>query len=145
MVKLCGRAIKKGRVEGTALVSKSPLSFFGCIDPDTGIVKEKGHELEGKSIKDKILVFPHGKGSTVGSYALYRMKKTGVAPKGIINQECEPIVAVGAIISDIPCVDKVDISKIKTGDRIEIEGNKVKINEYRDLGYEHRINKKCGN
>ena len=125
MMKLCGRAIKKGRVEGTALVSKSPLSFFGCIDPDTGIVKEKGHELEGKSIKDKVLVFPHGKGSTVGSYTLYRMKKTGVAPKGIINQECEPIVAVGAIISEIPCVDKIDISKIRTGDKVIIDNEKV--------------------
>ncbi len=119
------RTIKSGRAEGIALVSKTPLSFFGCINPDTGIVTEKGHELKGKSIKDKILVFPHGKGSTVGSYALYRMKKNGTAPKGIINNECEPIVAVGAIISEIPCVDKVDILKIKTGDLVEIKDSKV--------------------
>src|SRR5512136_2548161 len=119
-MELKGRTIKKGSTEGVALVSKTPISFFGFIDPATGIVTEKGHELFGKSVKDTILVFPYGKGSTVGSYALYRMKKEGSAPKGIINAECEPIVAVGAIISDIPCADKVDISKIKSGDKVEI-------------------------
>lgn len=124
-MELKGRTIKSGRAEGIALVSKTPLSFFGCINPDTGIVTEKGHELKGKSIKDKILVFPHGKGSTVGSYALYRMKKNGTAPRGIINRECEPIVAVGAIISEIPCVDKVDILKIKTGDKVIIDNGKI--------------------
>jgi hypothetical protein len=88
---------------------------------------EKGHELEGENIKGKILVFPTGKGSTVGSYTLYRMKKNNTAPVGMINKECETIVAVGAIISEIPCVDKIDVSKIKTGDIIEIENDTVKI------------------
>ncbi len=126
-MELSGRIIKKGKAEGIALVSKTPVSFFGCIDPKTGVVSEKGHELFGRSVKDTILVFPYGKGSTVGSYALYRMKKEGTAPKALINQECEPIVAVGAIISDIPCVDRIDISKIKTGDRVAVVDNTVKI------------------
>lgn len=126
-MELKGRMIMRGCARGTALVSKTPVSFFGCIDPKTGIVTEKGHELFGESIKEKILVFPHGKGSTVGSYALYRMKKEGSAPAGIINSECEPIVAVGAIISDIPCVDKVDISRISTGDRVEIRDGIVSV------------------
>jgi uncharacterized protein len=120
-----GRIIKYGNVEGEALVSDQPIGFFGNIDPDTGIVIEKGHPLEGKSIKGKILVFPTGKGSTVGSYSLYRMKKNGVAPLAIINEECEPIVAVGVIISDIPCIDKIDIKAFKTGDKVKIDGQKV--------------------
>ena len=128
-MELNARVIKKGKVEGIALVSKTPLSFFGCIDPETGVVMEKGHELEGKCIKDRILVFPYGKGSTVGSYTLYRMKKNNVAPRGIINMECEPIVAVGAIISEIPCVDKIDITQIKTGDKVIIDDEKIIINE----------------
>ena len=131
-MELEGRIIKKGNAEGIALVSKTPVSFFGCVDYKTGVVMEKGHELEGVSIKDKILVFPYGKGSTVGSYALYRMKKEGSAPAAIINQECEPIVAVGAIISEIPCVDKVDISKIKTGNHVEVRGNVVSIGDPQD-------------
>ena len=83
--------------------------------------------MQGKSVKGKILVFPNGKGSTVGSYTLYRLKKNGAAPAGIINKECETVVAVGAIISEIPCVDKIDIFKIKTGDLIRIENDLVTI------------------
>lgn len=108
-------------------MTSQPISFFGGTDPDRGILTEKGHELEGKSFAGKVLVFPQGKGSTVGSYALYRLKKNKVAPLAMINKECEPIVAVGAIISDIPCVDKIDIMQINTGDLIDIEDGKVTI------------------
>ena len=127
MEQLKGRLISKGIVEGEALVTSQPISFYGGVDPNSGVVIEKGHELQGQSIKDKILVFPQGKGSTVGSYTLYRMKKNQTAPLGIINKECETIVAVGAIISEIPCVDKIDTSKIKTGAHIKIQDGTVNI------------------
>jgi predicted aconitase with swiveling domain len=120
-----GRIIKRGFAEGDALVTTQPISFFGGVDPNAGVIIEKGHELEGKSLADKILVFPAGKGSTVGSYTLYRLKKNGRAPLALVLKECETIVAVGAIISDIPCVDKIDISQIKTGNKIKIENEKV--------------------
>ncbi|MGA2384908.1 MAG: DUF126 domain-containing protein [Candidatus Bathyarchaeia archaeon] len=121
MEQLKGRIIYGGKAEGEALVTGQPISFYGGVDPATGVVIEKGHELQGQSVKGKILVFPTGKGSTVGSYTLYRMKKNGTAPAGMVNRECETVVAVGAIISEIPCVDKVDISKIKTGVKIQID------------------------
>ena len=122
-----GRIIMKGKIQDVALVTSEPISFYGGVDPTTGTLIEKGHELQGKSVKGKILVFPTGKGSTVGSYTLYRMKKSGTAPAGIINKECETVIAVGAIISEIPCVDLIDISKIKTGDLIRVENEKVSI------------------
>jgi uncharacterized protein len=127
MEQLKGRIIYKGKAEGEALVTTQPISFYGGVDPNNGIVLEKGHELQGQSVKGKILVFPQGKGSTVGSYTLYRMKKNGVAPAGMINRECETIVAVGAIISEIPCVDKIDTSKLKTGFKLALENEVVKI------------------
>jgi uncharacterized protein len=127
MEQLEGRIIYKGKAEGQALVTTQPISFYGGVDPNTGIVLEKGHELQGQSVKGKILVFPQGKGSTVGSYTLYRMKKNGTAPAGMINKECETIIAVGAIISEIPCVDKIDIAKIKTGDKIQIDNGKINL------------------
>jgi uncharacterized protein len=127
MEQLKGRIIYKGKAEGEALVSEMPISFYGGVDPNTGVVIEKGHQLNGQSIKDKILVFPQGKGSTVGSYTLYRLKKNGTAPKAMINKETETIVAVGAIISEIPFVDKIDVSKIKTGDKVNIENDSVTI------------------
>lgn len=124
-MELKARIIKSGKVQGEALVSREPISFFGCVDMETGIVTEKSHELYGKGIKDKILVFPYGKGSTVGSYALYRLKKNNASPKGMINKECEPIIAIGAIISEIPCVDKIPIEKINTGDWVIINAEKI--------------------
>jgi predicted aconitase with swiveling domain len=130
MEQLKGRIIYKGKAEGEALVTSMPISFYGGVDPNTGVVLEKGHELQGQSVKDKILVFPQGKGSTVGSYTLYRMKKNGTAPAGMINKECETIVAVGAIISEIPCIDKIDTSKIKTGNKVSIENDTVSITQF---------------
>ena len=127
MEQLKGRIILKGKVEAEVLKTTMPISFYGGVDPNTGIVIEKGHELQGISVKGKILVFPQGKGSTVGSYTLYRMKKNNTAPAAMINKECETIVAVGAIISEIPCVDKIDIIKIKTGDHIRVENETVTI------------------
>ncbi len=127
MEQLKGRIIYKGKVQGEALVTSMPISFYGGVDPNTGIVLEKGHELQGVSIKGKILVFPQGKGSTVGSYTLYRMKKNGTAPAAMINKETETIVAVGAIISEIPFVDKIDVSKIKTGNTVSIENDVVNL------------------
>jgi predicted aconitase with swiveling domain len=120
-----GRIIMKGKVQAEALVTSQPISFYGGVDPKTSQILEKGHELQGKTVKGKILVFPTGKGSTVGSYTLYRMKKNDTAPAGIINRECETVIAVGAIISDIPCVDLIDISTIKTGNLIRIENENV--------------------
>jgi predicted aconitase with swiveling domain len=126
-VKLIGRAIKEGRAEGEALVSHEPLGFFGGVDPETGVVIEPGHELEGHCIAGTILVFPRGKGSTVGSYTLYRLRKEGLAPAGIINARSEAVVAVGAIISEIPMVDSIDLSQIQTGDEVTINGDTVEV------------------
>jgi len=124
---LAGRVIKAGRAEGVALVSPEPIGFFGMVDAETGIVIESGHPLAGQSIAGRVLVFPTGKGSTVGSYSLYRLAKAGLAPAAIINAESEPIVAVGAIIGDIPMVDQVDITQIHTGDRVSVDGERVTV------------------
>ncbi len=127
MEQLKGRTIFKGEAEGEALVTSQPISFYGGVDPNTGVVIEKGHELQGVSVKGKILVFPQGKGSTVGSYTLYRLKKNCAAPAGMINKECETIIAVGAIISEIPCVDKIDIGKIGAGTKVRIKDDTVSL------------------
>ena len=118
-----GRTIYPGNVEGKAIVSKEPIGFYGGIDAKTGLVIEKGHELEGQNVKDMILVFPYGKGSTVGSYVIYGLKKNGVAPKAIINKETETIVATGVILAGIPCVDGIEIEQIKTGDELKVNAD----------------------
>jgi len=121
-MKLIGRKIYKGTAEGQALVTKDGISFYGGVDPDTGEVVEVGHELEGHSVSGKILVFPSGKGSTVGSYTMYRMMKNNTAPAAIVNSDIDTIIAVGCIISEIPCVDKININNIKTGQNLIVNG-----------------------
>lgn len=118
-----GRTIYPGIVEGEAIVSKEAIGFYGGIDAKTGEVIEKGHELEGQNVKDKILVFPFGKGSTVGSYVIYGLKKNGVAPKAIVNKETETIVATGVILAGIPCVDGIEIENIKSGDKLKVNAD----------------------
>lgn len=119
-----GRSIYKGRAAGEALVTGMGISFFGGVDPESGEVVERGHELEGQSIAGKVLVFPTGKGSTVGSYTLYRLKMAGKAPAAIVNAECETITAVGCIISDIPCVDQIPIDELASGRLLEVDGER---------------------
>jgi len=122
-MKLKGRKVYKGIAEAEAIVTKDGISFYGGVDPDTGKVVEVGHELEGQTITGKVLVFPTGKGSTVGSYTIYRMKKNNTAPVAIVNKEIDTIIAVGCIISEIPCVDKINIEDIKTGQHLIVNGD----------------------
>nr|HPL30089.1 DUF126 domain-containing protein [Anaerolineae bacterium] len=75
----------------------------------------------GCDITGRVLVFPTGKGSTVGSYVLYQLAQGGHAPAAIINARCEAIVATGAIISGIPAVDHIDITQIQSGQWLSIE------------------------
>ncbi len=117
-----GRTIMTGRAEGMALVSRTPISFYGGVDPKTGVIIEQGHELEGACLSGRILVFPCGKGSTVGSYVIYGLQKNGAAPLAIINQETETIIATGAILAGIPCVDGINIDTISSGDRLRLDG-----------------------
>lgn len=123
-----GRIINKGKAEGEALVSKEPISFYGGVDPETGVVTDKDSDIDGQSISGKILVFPYGKGSTVAPYTIYQLTKNGKAPLAMINKEAETIVAVGCIISDVPAVDQIDTTKIETGDKVKVDGEKVSVN-----------------
>ena len=122
-----GRAIFEGTAAGRVLKSEVPLGFFGHLDPETGLYKEQGHPLDGASVKGRVLVFPRGKGSTVGSYILYGLKKAGNAPAAMIMTECDTIVAVGALISEIPTVDGVALSALKNEQWVRVEGGEVVI------------------
>ncbi len=123
-VVLKGRRIVEGLCKAKALVSSKPISFLGGVDPADGKIIDKTHDLCGECIKDKVLCFPHGSGSTVGSYVLYSLSKKKLAPKAIVNQTADPVVVVGAIIAGIPMVDKVDIKQIRTGDLVEVDAFK---------------------
>ncbi len=122
-----GRVIRSGKAAGRALVSPEPIGFLGGVDPDSGVVVEPNHPLNGQSVAGRVLVFPTGKGSTVGSYTILRLARNGVAPAAMLNAQSEAIVAVGAIIADIPMVDELAIQFIQDGDWVVVDGDTVEV------------------
>lgn len=125
-IRLTGRGITKGRAEGEAVVTREPISFWGGLDRDTGVIVDRTHELAGVKVTGKILVFPRGKGSTGGSRTLYASAKKGTAPAAIINVQAESIIATGAIVGGIPLVDRLDqdpITTIRTGDYVWVDAD----------------------
>jgi hypothetical protein len=121
-----GRGISRGVGAGTLLVSPVPISFLSGVNPDTGVIVETGHPLQGTSIAGRVLAFPHGKGSTVGSYVLYALSRNGHAPAAIVNTEAEAIVATGAIIAGIPMIDRIEvpISRLRSGTMVRVDGER---------------------
>ncbi len=120
---LKGRKVYAGRARGQALVCNKALSFLGGVDPLTGVIQDTDQVVRGENVADRILVFPRGRGSTVGSYVVYELKCNGLAPAGIVNIEAETIIATGAIMSRIPMVDRIDISKIPQGAFVEMDAD----------------------
>jgi predicted aconitase with swiveling domain len=126
MMKIKGKSVTKGMTEGDAIVTRMPISFTGGMDPNSGIIREPNHELEGQSVAGKILVFPAGKGSTTGSWQFYAAYKRGNAPKGIINVKAEGVVAVAAIITGTPMMHQLEndpLDCISTGDFVRINAD----------------------
>ncbi len=127
MIRIKAKTVMAGTAEGEAIVSKTAISFTGGMDPDSGIIREPGHELEGQCVAGRILVFPSGKGSTTGSWQYYAAYKRGFTPKGIINVKAEGVVAISAIITGTPMVHEPDqdpIEVIQTGDFVRIDADK---------------------
>ena len=119
---LTGRSISKGTAEGELLKTDTPISFLGGVDPRTGNIIDANHPLAGQNITGKVLAFPYGKGSTVGSYVLYALSRTGTAPAAVINTECETIIAIGAIIAGIPAVDRLEGDLPENGTVVTVNG-----------------------
>jgi predicted aconitase with swiveling domain len=112
-----GRVLVPGEASGEAVVVDS-LSFYGDVDPDKGVIK-----LDGRSIKDKILVIRRSRGSTVGSYVIYSLKVKGTAPLAILMERAEPIVVTGCVLADIPLIDSLPedfFNLVKDGAHVKV-------------------------
>ncbi len=117
------------RLEGEMLLSRTPVSFLGDVDENGRIVAEDS-DVTGESISGRIFAFPHGRGSTVGTYVILRLARTGKAPLAIVNRRTESIIAAGAVISGIPLFDspKPDIFELEPGVySVRIEDGKMVI------------------
>lgn len=114
------RSISPGKATGEVLVLNEPLSFLGGVDGSTGDLRVGA----GGNVAGKVLVFPRGKGSTVGSFVMYDLMVHGRAPAAVINESAETIVATGAVISSIPMVDSISTSVFRDGDKVTVDADK---------------------
>ncbi len=116
-----------GHGEGEALVSHEPICFY-LTDPKTGIVREKDHELTGKSVAGKVLVFPSGKASSVVQIdGLFKLAQHNVAPKALIVKDVETVLVVSAFIVNVPLVDRLEkdpFEAIHSGDFVKVDADK---------------------
>ena len=117
------KVIVQGKVKGTVLKTTNPINFLGAVDKKTGIIHDQKCDIFEKSIKDSILVFPHGIGSSVGAYTIYSLKSSDVAPRAMICTKADLTVASGCALANIPMIvvsnDKFD--SIENGKEIQID------------------------
>jgi predicted aconitase with swiveling domain len=122
----CHRIIG-GRGEGEAIVSHEPICFY-LTDPKTGVVREKTHELAGKNIANKVLIFPSGKASSVVQIdGLFKLATHGLAPKAMIVKDVETVLIVSAFIAKVPLVDRLERDPFETmrnGDLVTVDADK---------------------
>jgi hypothetical protein len=123
------KVIVQGKTKGLVLKTNNPINFLGAVDKQTGIIHDKKHDIFEKSIKDSILVFPHGVGSSVGAYTIYSLKANGVAPVAMICQKADLTVASGCALANIPMiiVSFDDFNSIQNGKEIEINTDSANI------------------
>ena len=117
------KILVKGKTRGIVLKSNDPINFLGTVNKKTGIISDKSHELFEKPIKDSILVFPSGVGSSVGAYTIYSIKSNDSAPLAMICKKADLTVATGCALANIPLViisDK-EFSSIQDGQKISLD------------------------
>lgn len=117
------KILVKGKATGKILKSKNPINFLGTVDKKTGIISEESHDLYNKSIKDFILVFPYGVGSSVGAYTIYSIKSNNSAPLAMICEKVDLTVATGCALANIPLVTvtEEEFSSLKDGQEITLD------------------------
>jgi len=117
------KVLVSGKVQGIVLKSVNPINFLGTVDKKTGIISDKNHDLYQKTIKDSILVFPSGVGSSVGAYTIYSIKSNDTAPLAMICTKADLTVATGCALANIPLIliSDEEFSSITNGMKLSLD------------------------
>lgn len=113
----------KGRAKGQILKSHTPINFLGAVDKKTGVIGDKNHDLFEKPIKDTILVFPYGAGSSVGAYTIYSIKSNNTAPAAMVCSRADLTVATGCALANIPLltISGMEFTSLRTGQLVSVD------------------------
>lgn len=117
------KILVNGNVKGNILKTEMPINFLGTVDKKTGVISDKNHELYEKSIKDSILLFPSGIGSSVGAYTIYSIKSNNSSPIAMVCKKADLTVATGCALANIPLViiSDEEFSSLENGQKISID------------------------
>ncbi|MEK6877271.1 MAG: DUF126 domain-containing protein [Thermoproteota archaeon] len=123
------KVIVKGKAQGQVMIAKKPINFLGAVDKKTGEIKDEKHDLFGKSLAGKILVFPFGVGSSVGAYTIYSLKSNNCAPLAMICSKADMTTASGCALANIPLVlaTKEEYDSLTDGKKILLDAESGKI------------------
>lgn len=114
------KVLVAGPIRGRVLVSRMPINFLGMVNKRTGIIEDSAHDLNGMPLAGRVLVFPHGAGSSVGAYTIYSIKAHGAAPAAMICEKPDLTVASGCALADIPMAvaDHAELGRLRDGQTI---------------------------
>jgi predicted aconitase with swiveling domain len=123
------KVIVKGKAQGQVMIAKKPINFLGAVDKKTGKIRDEKHDLFGKSLAGKILVFPFGVGSSVGAYTIYSLKSNNCAPLAMICLKADITTASGCALANIPLVSatKEEYDSLTDGRKILLDAESGKI------------------
>ena len=123
------KIIVQGKAQGKILKTTTPINFLGAVDKQTGMIRDKKYDIFKKTIKDTVLVFPHGTGSSVGAYTIYSLKSHQSAPAAMICQKADLTVASGCALANIPMivVSNDEFNSLNDGNQITVDTQSEKI------------------
>jgi predicted aconitase with swiveling domain len=121
------KVIVKGKASGKIMRTDTPINFLGAVDKKTGVIHDKKHDLAGRSIKDSILIFPYGVGSSVGAYTIYSLKSNKSAPLAMICAKADLSVASGCALANIPMIIATELDKFEDGKEITLDTESDKL------------------
>ncbi len=96
---LSGRVLVPGSASGRVVASGTELSFWGGVDPASGLIIDQHHPLNGQSLAGAILVLPGGRGSCTGSAVMLELLMAGHGPAGLVLARPDEILTLGVIVA----------------------------------------------
>lgn len=111
-------------VEGVALVASDNFSARYDLDLSRGVFSRPSHALFGQSYVGRILVLNAAKGGVATAWMLREMVASGLAPRALLLNFANPIMAQGAAFAGLPLIDRFagDITaQVRTGQRVAVD------------------------
>ncbi|MEM9203113.1 MAG: DUF126 domain-containing protein [Actinomycetota bacterium] len=132
---ISGRLLHPGHAVAPVLRLDEPVSFWGGVDPVTGIIIDRAHPQAGTSMAGAIVAMPGSRGSSGTPGVLGEALRRGTGPAALIVAKGDANLVAGALVAaalyDVACpvvlVDEADLDRFRTGDRATVDGPTISV------------------